>query len=138
MYCGEPYNYTKNLFFMTYLYFSKLVHCLLTKAPLKYAIVCSMKNVTIIFWNHNVVIRLRLLSSKPLTLLKCINEMFSPPKTFATPHLCMVKGGQSKGLGDNYQMMSGIGGFWLDCPFDHCLPDCPLNDIVGILDAKIP
>ncbi len=70
VYCGEPYSYTKHLFSITCLYFSKLVHCLLTKAPLKYAIVCSMKNVTIFFWNRNEVICLGLLSSKLLTLLK--------------------------------------------------------------------
>jgi len=34
-------------------------------------------------------------------------------------------------------------GFWLDCPpdgglFDGCLPNCPLNNIVEILDDKNP
>jgi hypothetical protein len=36
--------------------FFKFVPCLLTKALLRYAIVCSMKNVIIISWNHHVAI----------------------------------------------------------------------------------
>jgi hypothetical protein len=46
------------LFSMSCLYFFRLVPCLFTKAPSRYAIVCSMKKLTIISWNRHVVIHL--------------------------------------------------------------------------------
>jgi hypothetical protein len=64
--------------------------------------------------------------------------MLCLPNTSATLRLCMVEGGQLKGLEGKSQMMCGITcfSFQLDWPLDGCLLDCPLNNIVQILDDK--
>jgi hypothetical protein len=54
---------------MTYLYLSKPIPCLLTKTPLMYAIVCSLKKFMTISWNYRPTIHLRSLFSSLLTIL---------------------------------------------------------------------
>jgi hypothetical protein len=99
VYCEELFNSTKNLCSMTYLYFSKLVFYLFTKALSRYAIVCSMKNVMTILWNCCVAICLRSLSSSFWHSWDCVHEGLTPLEISAIFYLCMVKGGPLKGLG---------------------------------------
>ncbi len=95
-------------FSMTYLYFSKLFLCLFTKALSKYAIMCSIKNVMTISYNHHVAIHLGSLSLSFLRFQVCVDEMFSPLDISATLRLCMVEGGPFKGLGVKSWMMCKI------------------------------
>ncbi len=62
VYYKDPFNSTKNLCSMTYLYFSKPVPCFFVKASSIYVIVCSIKNVMTISWNFHVAIHLGSLS----------------------------------------------------------------------------
>ncbi len=148
MCCEDLFSLAKTLCSMTYLYFSKLVHCLFIKAPSRYAIVCSIKNVMTISWNCCVTICLRSLSSSFWHFWVYIDEVLSLLGIFVAPYLWMVKGWLLRGLrGGKYQMMHGIT-FSEDWQPDGCsfnnglldgyLPDCPPNDILQILDDKKP
>ncbi len=130
---------------MTYLYFSMLIFCLLTKTSSIVAIMCSMKNVMTISYNRHVVIRLGSLFSSFWHFWNSVDEVFSMLDISTTLHLCMVRVGHSKVWGDKYQMMCGITCFaglviltTHGCLPDGCLLDCRFNNIVEILDDKKP
>jgi hypothetical protein len=83
---------------MTCLYFSKQIPCLLTKAPLRYAIVCSMKNLLELSCGD----LFKVIIFKPLTFLKLCQWSFSPTRHFCNPFAsAWLKVGHSKVCGDN-------------------------------------
>jgi hypothetical protein len=75
---------------------TKIQLVLFTNAPSKYAIMCFIKNVMTISWNHHVTVCLGSSSSSFWRFQVCVNEVFSLG-TFLQPFICAwLKVGQSK------------------------------------------